>query len=239
MSINSHLRVDTLYCKVHFFWSLDFFQLILAFSVNKNVNSLHRKSKTKVDPAEFIGELSALAVRKSIFLFQIPTPTFSSGLCSVQPAWLLPDSFTFAQHGLHKKNQHCFMSWSLVLGSPRVRGEQPTLLLLCLSAAFQPAASLLISDTHLPAPPGSHNCYGRWPAPMEASRCSSRSPVCPHTGRSYSWPGSHTRSRLQGGRRFVQNLRIIPPSSKIRLGLLVWYLFRSPATVTITHFFLL
>lgn len=99
------------------------------------------------------------------------------------------------------------MSCWLVFGSPP--HAWPTLFLLWSSAVFQPTALQLISTTHLPAPPGSRNCYGLWPAPTEASRCSSRSPACPHTGRSYSWLGSHTRSRLQGGRSVVQNLGIV------------------------------
>lgn len=109
------------------------------------------------------------------------------------------------------------MSRWLVQHSPRMCS------VVCGQRCFSPDEALLskplplrISDalprsaTHLPAPPGSRNCYGQWPAPMEVSRCSSRSLACPHTGRSYSWPGSHTRSHLQGGQRFIQNLGIIP-----------------------------
>lgn len=70
-----------------------------------------------------------------------------------------------------------------------------------------PTTALLLSITlrlsvctHQPAPRGSHSCYGRWPASRAESRCSSTTLECPHSGRSYSWPGPHTHLHLQNNR---------------------------------------
>lgn len=50
--------------------------------------------------------------------------------------------------------------------------------------------------THQPALQESRSCSGQWPGSTAAHRCSSRSRVCPRSGRSCSWPGPRTRSRL-------------------------------------------
>lgn len=117
-------------------------------------------------------------------------------------------------------------------------------LLLPTTALLLSITLLLSVCTHQPAPQESHSCYGRWPASRAESRCSSTTLECPHSGRSYSWPGPHTHSHLQNDRVY-SHLEIFFYSSymdALRTHLLTCYCCHltpllvnvwSPGTVTV------
>lgn len=99
-----------------------------------------------------------------------------------------------------------------------------------LAGRFAPILYGRVS-THQPALPASRSCFGQWPGSTAACRCSSRSPVCPRSGRSCSWPGPRTRSHLRSSRGSVQRTR---PAGRSGVTLP-----HPPMIVARTHFFLL
>lgn len=86
-------------------------------------------------------------------------------------------------------------------------------------------------STHQPALPESRSYFGQWPGSTAACRCSSRSRVCPRSGRSCSWPGPRTHSHLRSSRGSVQRTH---PAQRSGVSSP-----HPPIIVARTHFFLL